>query len=716
MASVPTYQYVDAPPGETQGFPENLAAHPYMGSGVRHGGTIYRDCLIIGTWPGIDNWIDYDGPSALGLNIFGAEFETIDGFACYHNVFHRNSRVDIRFGPWSPAWFRAGEPGWVGSAVLNALRFANNVFSKSGAPEGDYPSIQVHGRFTGTLAAGPISVDNNWSADEVEFDGNVWSRSAGLDVLIKVYTPGAPSTPQPNYTHHTLATAKTAHPTVFLASNDVGSVTFVDPLDLLYEEVLANRGDFSTTAHLEAFFRDYQVAFDSPKGRNAAAPIAKVTQDDTSVTTVQVTHGWSFYSGWGWTAGEVGDSVLIGGNGAVTVTGRTATTITVSAPVTVSVDDEIWFETTGANPDVGASLARAASEWVLIDTIAAAESYTDFSVDNDSTYQYYVTALNASFESLQSNTTEEQTPVDAPPPDPPTNVVGIAGDDLVTVQWQHSPSAGVTTYEPWRRTRLNGTYGAWSQQDLISATLTEWVDNVVDNDTTYQYRLIANAGAVESAPSNDTGDVTPTVPPPPQPPDAPVVVTLVASLNPTQVEVNYDGSTSFGVLGHKIYRRRKLNGSYTAWTFIWDVPLPLTIFKDGPTLGLLEGATYQYYVTAYDDELESGPSNNLGDVTVPTPPSPPPSTNNCRRSAMMLLTQQILPYPDGGGVDASNRAHVAGLYACQTYAGPPPPPPTGDITCAAGGASAEISCTSGSASENIASSTGDDSSEIGDCS
>ncbi len=265
------------------------------------------------------------------------------------------------------------------------------------------------------------------------------------------------------------------------------------------------------------------------------------------------------------------------------------------------------------------------------------------------------------------------TPGAPPLVEPPTNVVATPGDAQVIVTWTNSTTPSLLRYDIYRRTRLNGTYSAWAIIASPSfSDVTIYYDGAVVNGATYQYKMRAvDTQLRQSADSNTTPDATPTAPPPaPEPP-----TNLQAAAGDQSVALAWTASISQDVTIYDIYRRTRLNGTYSTYSALTSVST--TTHTDTT---VVNGTTYQYIVRARtSDGRFSVFSNSTGDVTPqaspppPPPPPPPPtapSTNDARRSSFLSFWQPM-PVPRGDVVGKDNRAHVIGLYSGLDYDAPP---------------------------------------------
>jgi fibronectin type 3 domain-containing protein len=84
-------------------------------------------------------------------------------------------------------------------------------------------------------------------------------------------------------------------------------------------------------------------------------------------------------------------------------------------------------------------------------------------------------------------------PLEAPSPDPPTNLRAIPGNNRVDLSWDPYPDATGFTV---KRGESSQNYAV---SFAVAGTETSFADTLVVNGTTYFYNLTVRVGAVESA-------------------------------------------------------------------------------------------------------------------------------------------------------------------------------------------------------------------------
>ncbi len=132
-----------------------------------------------------------------------------------------------------------------------------------------------------------------------------------------------------------------------------------------------------------------------------------------------------------------------------------------------------------------------------------AVSYIDTGLTNGKTYYYKITAVNSAGESARSQEVSA-TPRLAPPA-PPTNLVAIAGNHLVSLKW--AAVAGAASYNIDRATNSGGEVRIATTPATITSP--SYTDTSVTNGTTYYYTVTAVNPAGQSGKSNEAS-TTPT--------------------------------------------------------------------------------------------------------------------------------------------------------------------------------------------------------------
>ncbi len=139
--------------------------------------------------------------------------------------------------------------------------------------------------------------------------------------------------------------------------------------------------------------------------------------------------------------------------------------------------------------------------------------YVDQTVVNDTTYQYFVTAIDTAQLEGPLSVPAEATPT--APPETPRNVSATAGSGRVTVMWDRNSEANLLEYRVYRSDSPTLTP---MPQAVVPATASDpaailYADTPAENGVTYYYQVTAvNKSGVESERSQKVS-ATPDVPP-----------------------------------------------------------------------------------------------------------------------------------------------------------------------------------------------------------
>ncbi len=221
---------------------------------------------------------------------------------------------------------------------------------------------------------------------------------------------------------------------------------------------------------------------------------------------------------------------------------------------------------------------------------------------NGTSYTFTVTATNAVGTSDPSSPSNAITPIG--PPDPPTGVSAVAGDGQIAVSWTAPASDGGSAITQYTVTSDPGSVTVVED----GATLTSMVLGLA-NSTTYTFTVTATNAVGTSDPSVASNAATPVGPPGP-----PTGVSAVAGDG--EANVNWTAPASDG------------GSAITQYTVTSD-PGGVTAVEDGATLtstvlGLANGTTYTFTVTAANEAWTSSPSAPSNPVTPAAPPTPTP--------------------------------------------------------------------------------------------
>ena len=128
---------------------------------------------------------------------------------------------------------------------------------------------------------------------------------------------------------------------------------------------------------------------------------------------------------------------------------------------------------------------------LVADTGTAATTYTDDSVQANTTYTYRIKAINGAGTSERSRWFHIDTPA-APVPDKPTGLSATASHDVITLTWEDPGDDSITGYVILRRLRYDDPSGHFDElvADTGTAAIT-YTDDTVKANTHYTYRIKA---------------------------------------------------------------------------------------------------------------------------------------------------------------------------------------------------------------------------------
>jgi alpha-tubulin suppressor-like RCC1 family protein/fibronectin type 3 domain-containing protein len=234
-------------------------------------------------------------------------------------------------------------------------------------------------------------------------------------------------------------------------------------------------------------------------------------------------------------------------------------------------------------------------------TAAVTSPYAHTGLANGTTYYYVVTAANAGGESPESAQVGATPQV--PAPGAPTGVSASPGNQQVTVSW--NAVTGATSYNLYWSTSTGATKSTGTK---IAGVTSPYAHTGLTNGTAYYYVVTAVNVGGESGESAQVS-ATPQVPAPGAP------ASLAMTVGNGQVTLSWSavsGATSYHLYWRNTSGVTRLNGNRIA-----DVTSPFT------HIGLLNGTTYYYVVTAVSAGGESAESAQVGATPqVPAPAGP----------------------------------------------------------------------------------------------
>ena len=150
------------------------------------------------------------------------------------------------------------------------------------------------------------------------------------------------------------------------------------------------------------------------------------------------------------------------------------------------------------------------------DTGSADTGFVDDSVEPERRYVYRVKARSEAGLSQWSHWVKANTPAAPAPPAPPTGLVGSVGDDSVVLSWDDPGDAAVVGYQVLRRDKDLQGVGVFSVLvDDTGSADTGFVDDSVEPERRYVYRVKARSVAGLSRWSHWVNANTPAAPAPP---------------------------------------------------------------------------------------------------------------------------------------------------------------------------------------------------------
>jgi type II secretory pathway pseudopilin PulG len=209
------------------------------------------------------------------------------------------------------------------------------------------------------------------------------------------------------------------------------------------------------------------------------------------------------------------------------------------------------------------------------------------------------------------------------PPDAPASVSAVAGNDVVTVTWGTSNDPDVETYEVFRA--ANAVPADWTTLTPYTTTadpVANFIDNVVDNGTTYYYgvRAITTDGRVSTV--TVSNPATPAATVDSTPPTSPTGVNASTTAGTSTVRLIWTASTdpglpSSGVIMYEVERSPSATGTFASVTGSPWTNLTWLQFDD-PTAGW--STTWYYRIIAVDGAgLRSSPSSVVSATTSAQP-------------------------------------------------------------------------------------------------
>jgi hypothetical protein len=225
----------------------------------------------------------------------------------------------------------------------------------------------------------------------------------------------------------------------------------------------------------------------------------------------------------------------------------------------------------------------------------ATNPYPHTGLSNGTTYYYVVTAENSQGESAESSEVNA-TPFGPPPP--PSNVNTTAEDEQVTISWDSVVDA--TSYNIYWSTSSGVTKETGTE--IPGITTTSYPHTGLTSGTTYYYVVTA---ANSQGESDESDEVYATPLPPTVTLSAPTNV--IATAGNEQVTISWNSVAD--ATSYNIYW--STNSGVTKET---GTEIPGITTTSYPHMGLTNGTTYYYVVTAANSQGESDESSEVDET------------------------------------------------------------------------------------------------------
>lgn len=235
--------------------------------------------------------------------------------------------------------------------------------------------------------------------------------------------------------------------------------------------------------------------------------------------------------------------------------------------------------------------------WDRLPYPVSGSSWTDRGLENGVNYAFKLQSVNGLIEGGTSSVVEARPSV--APPGAPTGLAARAGDHKAVLSW--TPSADATGYWVWTR---NVTAGESFRKLPYPVSGSSWTAGLLQNGAKYEFKLQSVNGRIDGA-TTSVASVTPTGPAP----AAPVLTVSSGNRQATLSWTQPDNLTSVFVFV------KNVTAGETTFT-----KLPYPVSGGAWTAGgLVNGATYQFQVRAYNDLIAGGTSNAV--TAKPTGPT-----------------------------------------------------------------------------------------------
>lgn len=199
-------------------------------------------------------------------------------------------------------------------------------------------------------------------------------------------------------------------------------------------------------------------------------------------------------------------------------------------------------------------------------------------------------------------------------PATPSALSATANGTMVTLSWTDNATNETGFYIYRKYTSPDGAYTDpdWvlvNPDEPVPADTPDFDDPGLQVGATYQYQVTAFNSVGESAPSNSVSITISAIPAAP--------TDLAATVSGTTVTLAWTDNSN-NEDGFHIYRKyTSPDGTYTDPNWVLVTPSGLAVNTTSyADTGLAAGATYHYYIAAFNSAGESAPSNTV-DITIP---------------------------------------------------------------------------------------------------
>jgi fibronectin type 3 domain-containing protein len=313
----------------------------------------------------------------------------------------------------------------------------------------------------------------------------------------------------------------------------------------------------------------------------------------TSYTWTGLTNGTTYYFVVDATAPQsAGNSVNSAQVSAVPALGIPINLVATPGNAQVSLT---WTAVAGASSYQVWRSTTSGSGYTQVGTPSGA-SFNNGSLTNGTMYYYVVRAVSGGTVTANSNEASAR-PVAMMPT--PLNLSATPGNQSVSLTWDAVP--GATNYKIKRGT----SSGSYSSTQTISATSTSYTWSSLTNGTTYYFVVTATGNSTESANSNEVNA---------KPTAAPTVPTGLSTIS-GDGSIYLSWTAVSGANSYNIKRSLTPGGPYTV--------VGTSGTNSHTDLGLTNGITYYYVVSAVGYGGESANSSEVSATPVPPAPDGP---------------------------------------------------------------------------------------------